>query len=129
MNIRRRLISTVSFGRVFIIVPAAIMLIHCIVLSTGCRFGLELAENIVVTLLAYALWRYDKALGFCLMHRLSILYPLAVVWCINFHKYFGFGPWLRFMHIVMIVYGAIHFILLFTLPRCQNNQSTQNSNS
>ena len=49
---------------------------------------------------------------FCYIHKLLIIYSLAVDLCINFHRLIGFGYLVEELRILMFIIGTILFFLL-----------------
>lgn len=107
----------IKLGKYLPIIVAFIMLIHVIMLCLGAdeRVG----ENMLVLLFAVMLYCYDRALNFCLLHRLLGVYGVAIDWCINFQRHVGFGSMLVPMRYVMLSVGIILFTLLIRQTLCK----------
>lgn len=95
---------------------ATIMLVHCILLYFDIR--LPYAEIIALFLAAVMMFLLSRALGFCRLHRIFIIYNFAMLSCIHFQREVGFRDWLHPAHAIMIAIGIILLIKLL-INKCK----------
>lgn len=94
---------------------ATIMLIHCILLYFDIR--LPYAEMLALLLAAILMFILSRALGFCRLHRIFILYDFALLACIQYQREIGFDDWLHPAHAIMIAIG-IFLIVKLIINKC-----------
>ena len=95
---------------------ATIMLIHCVLLYFDIR--LPYAEMLALLLAAILMLILSRALGFCLLHRIFILYDFALLACIQFQREVGFRDWLHHAHAIMIIIG-VFLIIKLIINKCK----------
>ena len=95
------------------VIGAFIMFLHVFLLITNKNkliadwtFSLPIIPAITAMI-------WSKTFGFCIMHRLFIVYICAISYCIKFEQAIGFGSLLLFSRWFMFIIGAILFIWLF----------------
>lgn len=92
------------------IIGTILMTLHVAALLLGYKlFIFELSVLTIVTLMVI-LW--SKVFKFCLIHRLSSLYTIAVLWCCYIERYIGFGKYLQILRVIFLYLGIILLILL-----------------
>lgn len=92
------------------IMGTILMTLHVAALLLGYKlFIFELSVLTIVTLMVM-LW--SKVFKFCLIHRLSSLYTITVLWCCYIERYIGFGKHLQILRVIFLYIGIILLILL-----------------
>ena len=97
-------------------IACAIMLVHCILLLFDIR--LPYAELTSILLAVTLMLLLSRALGFCRLHRVFILYNCVMIGCIYYHREVGFQDMLHPAHILMLIIGALLLINLF-IHKCK----------
>ena len=94
------------------VIGAFIMFLHVFLLITNKNkliadwtFSLPIIPAITAMI-------WSKTFGFCIMHRLFIVYICAISYCIKFEQAIGFGSLLLFSRWFLFIIGAILFIWL-----------------
>lgn len=95
---------------------AIIMLVHCILLYFDIR--LPYAEIIALFLAAIMMFILSRALGFCRLHRIFIIYNFTMLACIHFQREVGFRDFLHPAHAIMIAIG-IFLIIKLIINKCK----------
>lgn len=86
-------------------VIAAFALMHMILYSTGADMrGVDIFYGTSVTACVFMLI-ISRALSMCRIHRLLIIYSLAVSVCIKINRWLTFGPYVDVVEGVLIVLG------------------------
>lgn len=93
--------------RLFPVVCAMLLCVHCLLLFLGCAVPfIEWIYN--TALLPFLLMMVASyALHFCVWHRLCIVYCYVVSVCISYQRHVGFGDMLQPMRLVVFVVGFI----------------------
>lgn len=81
-----------------------IMCAHCIMLLNVIE--LASAEILVGLVVFYILMKMSSALGFCITHRVGLVYGYAVYFCCNYERLIGFGSMRATMQIIMACAGV-----------------------
>ena len=92
------------------VICAVLMLGHVILLVIG--KNLCLSELAVLTLVSAMVLYWSHIFKFCLVHKLSILYTLSILWCCDIERFIGFGIYLQLLRVSTIYIGIILLILL-----------------
>lgn len=93
-----------------------IMVANCILLIFDIR--LPFAELICILLAVFLMLLLSRALGFCRLHRIFILYNCAMLGCIHYHREVGFQAMLHPAHILMIAIGILLLVQLI-INKCK----------
>lgn len=107
-------------------IAGILMWVHVILKLRG--VNLFVAENLVglpiIPCIICCVWSYT--FGFCLLHRIFIVYTSLVTYCINFHTdIFGFGDMVGLVRWLLFDIGLI-LIILFIIKQCKNKNKLYN---
>lgn len=105
-----RLARVIRYGKYIPVMNFVLMMGHVTALLLG--YDAPYAEVLEVTLGFFLVLVYSSAVGFCLMHRIMILYAYLVTACIWFQRYIGFACLTSFRVGVLLV-GIVLTILFF----------------
>lgn len=86
------------------------MLAHVCILAVG--YDISILLYLLLFQCAAVLMFASKALGFCLIHRLFIIYSHLIVGCVIYEKYTGFGVLLTPTRVLSIIMGIILVALI-----------------
>lgn len=86
------------------------MLAHVCILTVG--YDISVMLYLLLFQCAVVLMFASRALGFCLLHRLFIIYSHLIVGCVIFEKYTGFGILLTPTRILAIIMGFVLVVMI-----------------
>ncbi len=92
------------------VLSAFLMLLHVATLLLGVT--LFISEIIVLTIVTIMVIFWSYCFKFCLVHRLTSIYTIIVLWCCYYHRFFGFGEYLEPIRLIMLYIGVVIFICL-----------------
>ena len=81
-----------------------IMCAHCIMLINSIE--LASAEILIGLVVFYILMKMSSVLGYCITHRVGLIYGYAVYFCCNYERLIGFGCIRTTMQIIMACIGV-----------------------
>lgn len=71
------------------VICAFLMFLHVVFLE--CGFHYCFAELAVLTMVSIMILVWSKVFKFCLIHIISSLYTVGILWCSYIQRYVGFG--------------------------------------
>lgn len=92
------------------IIGTVLMTLHVATLLLG--YKLFISELSVLTIVTLMIMLWSKVFKFCLIHRLSSLYTISVIWCCYIERYVGFGEYLQILRVIFLYLGVALLILL-----------------
>lgn len=105
-------------------IATAVMVIHDLLLCFDIR--LPHAEAIVIAFAVILMLLFSYSLGFCTLHRSFILYNWAMLICIHWQRFYGFGSYVHALHWLMLALG-IFLIIKLIQRKCKEKSLLRHS--
>lgn len=100
------------------IIMGSVMTLHCALLVFNIR--LSFTEYVCGTSFTtcWLLLLFSRAFRFCLLHRLFIIYTMLASGCIAFERLIGFGVFLHYARLTMLLLGVVLHVALYSKTDC-----------
>lgn len=92
------------------VICAFLMFLHVVFLE--CGFHYCFAELAVLTMVSIMILVWSKVFKFCLIHIISSLYTVDILWCSYIQRYVGFGNHLEQIRVSALYFGFIILLIL-----------------